>query len=302
VTDLRVWVANCPVIGRRFTQTLAGGSIRSRRNYLQFRLRGWTVDWYQTPEFHDVPVTERRDFQGAFVPTSDVFVRNVPRHRERQAIEVVTDICWLLSLASTSAVVPYQTHYEGRTHGWSVAAAFNEFRAPIEVYDGKTVETFVQACYPQFRRLKRRRKLPTAIDYLVYGHLPSMPLEVKLLIAFTVLEHLKSTWARTQGIPLIAGFYRKLDTTGHATRRSPRWSFDELVRAMLTEVKMRAALRRIVPLRNRLIHSGMTRLTVTRSFNLFGGIVDTLHKYLFRLLGYRGPMVDYRTLSHRGRP
>lgn len=299
MTDLRVGVANCPAVGKRWTEVVAGSRIRRRRNHMQFVVSGWTIDWYQTPEFHDISITSREQFEGLFVPTSDVFVRDVPPDRVQQATDAVHDICWLMRLASMSAVAPFETEYDGRTRRWSVMAGFHEFRPPIQMHDGRTVEQFVHSCWAGYRRLKRSRQLPVAIDYLVYAEGGNLPMEAKLLLAFTALEHLKATWARSQRIPLIAGYYRQRDAAGNANRRSSTLSFANLLRSMLAEVKMRAALRTVIRLRNRLIHSGITRSSTTRNFEVYAAMLVTIHRYLFRLLGYRAPMMDYRSMARR---
>jgi hypothetical protein len=240
---------------------------------------------------------DRRDLQGAFVPTSEVYVRDVPAHRVEQAKDVVTDLCWLLRLASMSGVVPFETEFEHHTRRWSVSGEFQEFRLPIDIQDGCAVEEFVHATWREYRRIKRSRQLAVAIDYLVFAESLDVPMEVKLLMGFTVLEHLKATYARKKRIPLIAGYYRERDAAGHANKKSRKIHFDELVRTMLSDVQMRTALRTIIPLRNRLIHTGITRNSVQRNFEIYGAVAHTIHRYLFRILGYRGPMIHHGSLK-----
>lgn len=299
MADLLVDVANCPVSGQRWTETVEGDYRRRRRNHLQFVVSGWTIDWYQNAEFHDLPSAKRYDLRGDLVPTSHAIVRNVPMRRFRSAKTTVSDICWLLRLASMSAVTPYQTTYRDRIHRWAVAAQYHEFRAPIDMRDGKVVESSIHSCWPAYRRLKATRQLDVPIDYLVYADGASIPVEAKLLLAYTAIEHLKTTWAKSTGVPWIAGYFREPDMAGNATRKSPRLSFEALVTAMLSDVRMRSALRRIVRVRNQLIHTGIATGTGYQKFERYGTLVGTIQRYLFRLLGYRGHMIDYATLQLR---
>ncbi|MGH8436685.1 MAG: hypothetical protein ACRERX_19965 [Pseudomonas sp.] len=297
--DLSVSVANSPVVGRRFTSATIGNRKDERRNHLQFRVSGFVIDWYQLPDFHDVPITDRGDFDGAFVPTSKVFVRNVSPASVEKAMTVVTDLCWLLRLASMSAVVPYEREYAGHIRRWSVAAEFRDFRPPIDIHDGRAVETFIEQTWLRYRRYKRPRQLEAVIDYLVYAAMSQIPVEAKLILVFTALEHLKTTFARSEGIPIFKGKYRDLPRGTPPTKNSPVLSFEQLLRRMIGGVRMRAPLKDVVRLRNRLIHTGITRNRVTRNFEIYGGIVFVIHRYVFRLLGYTGPMMHHGELTTR---
>jgi hypothetical protein len=293
LTDLRVAVANCPIGGARWTTDTTSGT--KRRNLLTFSVSGFTVDWIQHPTFFSLRPAQASELTGQCVHTSDAFVRNVPAHRVKAAERVVSDLCWLLRLATTSAVCPFETEYGSTRTTRSVVAAYCDFRPPIEIRDGAQVEQFVHACWRGYRALKRVRQLGIAVDYLVYANSAPIPVEGKLMLVLTALENLKATWARQRGIPFIAARFRRVGVSGVATRKSPAWSFAELVEAMLAEVRMRAAFRRLVLVRNRLIHEGLGRRTGARNFDLCGDAMAIAQRYLFRLLGYRGPMSHYRT-------
>ena len=299
MTDLRFAVANCPVSGRHFTTSITGTRRHTRRNHLKFTLSGFDLDWYQLPAFHDLPFSERVALDGRFVPTSEVFVRNVTPKQVAEATSVIGDLCYLLRLATTSSVVAYESDYEARLHSWTVVAGYNNFRAPIDIHDGRVIEEFIGACWPAYRRLKRPRRLPRVIDFLVYADLTAVPVEGKLLLAFTALESLKTTWAKSKGIPFIAGFYRQVESNGRATPKSRRIAFEHLVQGMMSEVKMRATLSRLVALRNQLVHTGIAHKDTSWAFHQYGRTVAIAHRYLFRLLGYRGGMADYATLRRR---
>jgi hypothetical protein len=299
MSDLIVDIANYPGSGRRFSAAQIGTTLTRRRNHLRFKLGKLEVDWYQLPRFHDASTAARRQFDGRFVPTSRLYVRDVNPNHVDKASEAVRDLCWLLRLACLSGVAPYSSKYAGEYQSWSASGCFTEFRWPLDVRDGAIVEDFVQKCWPAYRKLKRRRRLQESIDYLVFANGSDVPVEIKLIAAFTALEHLKTTFARVQRIPRIAGYYRERDALGRASRNSPRLYFEDMIRLMLAEVRMKTAVRRFVPLRNQLIHTGVSRRSARRHFEEYCAVTTDLHRYLFRLLGYSGTMMDRRRLQPR---
>ncbi len=299
MADLRLGVANYPGLGQHFTIQAEGAREHRRRNHLKFQVGGFQVDWYQTPEFHDLPRNKRSDLRGAFVPTSDVWVRSVRPHQVDRARRAVDDIVWLLRFASMSAVTPFESEYGASRSEWAVVAEFQDFRAPLDLNDGKVIEAFVHSAWPAFRRLKGRRQLPRVIDYLVFAEHDGLPVEAKLLLLYTAIEHLKTTWAHQAGVPFINGAFRLRDHAGNATKKSPKLGFEQLVGDMLAGVGLSTALKRVARVRNRLVHEGVASHNPRASRGLYRGLLLITHRYLLRLLGVRGMVNDSRTLRPR---
>ncbi len=162
------------------------------------------------------------------------------------------------------------------------------YHSPVlEIRRGEVVRRFIDLAYPNYKRLERKRNLPQVIDYMVEMQADQF-LEVRLLLAFVALESLKDTYARSKGLPFEGGFYRKPP----GGRKAPRYSFEELVCMMFAEVGMRRGLKRLVRLRNEIIHSGVSRKQPRIVHSAYAKVHDVLREYIMRLLGYRGRFIS----------
>lgn len=65
-------------------------------------------------------------------------------------------------------------------------------------------------------------------------------------------------------------------------------SFEDLLRDMMKGVGMRRGVRRIIDLRNDLIHSSTSALPVKSQWLRYETAMRLSQEYLLRLLGYRG--------------
>lgn len=142
-----------------------------------------------------------------------------------------------------------------------------------------------------YLRLERARKLPLVIDYLVRAEQPGQPMEIQLLIAFVVLENLKSTYAKSASIPFKKGFFRKIP---RPQRGSDTYSFEELLQLMFRDVGMRKGLKRIIRLRNQIIHSGVSHRTYSWQRAKYEHLQYLIREYLLRLMRYNGEYLTYR--------
>ena len=209
------------------------------------------------------------EFNGRFIRSSRLEVQNVDAKHVEKALRVVERICWLLSFAALSNVTWYAYEYPAGSGGQitrSVVAESLFFRPVIDIREGVETSEFIERCYPQYARLERKRKLNIVTAYMVQAERVGQPVEVRLLLAFVALESLKSTYARSTGIPYIKGFFRK--------RPKPRrvrdtYSFEELLQQMFQAVGMRRGLKRVIALRNEIIHSGVTRKSFDWQWNKY---------------------------------
>lgn len=166
------------------------------------------------------------------------------------------------------------------------------FRPTIELEDGGSIINFVNLCYERYKLMEHVRRLPVVFDYLVQAERMSQPIELKLLIAFVTLENLKDTFARVEGIPFKKGYFRKVPKP---KKESNRYSFEELLRLMLRRVSMRKGLKRVIVLRNEIIHSGVACKPTTWQWRMYEQLHDLIREYVLRLLNYRGHYLTYRS-------
>lgn len=293
MADLKALIANFAVTGEKAsTHLIAPGKVWVR-NHIPFRLSGWRLDLFQLP-----PVFERRnELRGAWTHTTTLYVRDVSIDRQREAERVVTDLCHLLSFATMSEVRPFAFALGGISRRWNGEGRVSGWRPPIE-RDGQAIAEFVHKTWPRYRRLKRTRKLPELIHYLTLTDQPEQPIEVRMLLAFVALENMKGTWAQSQKIPYRRGqFLRTITKAGKASQVP--YKFEELLRSMFAEVQMRPSLKRIVRVRNQIIHLGVTSRTFKANVDYYERTKALQHEYVLRLLGYVGQFFDYRTLAAR---
>lgn len=277
--------------GESFTQTPGGGRVRNR---IDLRLSRKQVTLLQQPQVVTQPTSE---FTGRFVHTTDVIVHDVPQQQVPSAHRIAADIASLLSLASMSKVTAFGHEYPSGSGQSSLQANYGYamyFRPAIETRDGAVTRRFLESTWTQFRRLKRRRKLPELLEYIAISEFPAQPIEVKLATAFIALENLKDTYARASHIPYIAGSFRRISNPPRANpRNEPRYSFQQLLEQMLLEQGMRRGLRRIIGLRNQIIHSGLPRRPFRSKFKTYCNTHDIIREYLLRLLGYEGQYLAF---------
>lgn len=284
--DLTCEVANLPGLGAKRSSYGVDNPGGWSLNHVPLKLSGFSVDLYQRPVF----LRERLvPLLGQQVHTTDMIVRNVPTEQRAKAIRVCEDLCWLLSLARHSQVRPLGFLEGARWEGRPTTARMESFRPPISTFEGGSLRDMLQQCWSPFRTLKRKRKLQEVIDYLTTAERREQPIEVKVLLAAVALENLKATYARKRGIPFKRGRFV------HLTKKN-KWasySFAELLTMMLGEVGMGPTPKRVVTLRNHIVHYGVSTYSLPTRAEIYSVMVSLITEYLLRLLEYRGPFYDY---------
>ena len=215
-------------------------------------------------------------------------------HKSALLEEVLENLSWLLSLSGLSSVqyfgyeYPYGTGYGRRTR---VDDGANWFIPIIPIRNGETVKEFLHKVYLPFSKIKKTRRMPEAIHCLLEAERTSV-IEIELLIIFATLEGLKDTYARSKKIPYIKGYFRKRPKP---TKGRDRYTFKELLDKMLRDCGMRCDcdLKKMVSLRNEIIHSGISRLPFSSQSALCERTHDIIREYLLRLLGYKGSFCSY---------
>jgi len=233
-------------------------------------------------------------FKGRFTPTTEVLVKGVRPGQVDKVKVAIGRICWLLSLAGTCRVVCYGHEYpngSGLSYSVSASGTAQSFRPAIEINDNTQGKAYVEQTYETYQRLEKSRKLNVIIDYLIQADREGQPTEICLILMFVTLESLKDTFARSQSIPYSKGYFRK--PPARPGKEGAKYSFEELLTLMLRQVGMRRGVKRLVKLRNDLIHSGLSRKPHKRQWALYADSHDLIREYLLRLLGYRGCYSPY---------
>jgi hypothetical protein len=227
-----------------------------------------------------------------FVKTTTIEVVGITKSSEGK--RVIDDICWLLSFASMSHVVPFRFKFNEEVFTPSVGGVAIYFRPTIEIVNGEITRKFLESTWSSYRKLKRSRKLPAAIHMLIVSEHPTQPLESKLAMIFIVLENLKGTYAHYKKIPFVKGYFRKI---GKVPKSDPskerRIYFKELLTEMLLDSGMKASLTRVIALRNEIIHFGLSKKPYDSLIKHHDYCHDLAREYLLRLLGFEGDFWVY---------
>jgi len=218
------------------------------------------------------------DFSGQAAHTTDIEFHHCVEAKVKAAERIADDVCWLLALATGSPVQPF-SYFRGRYgRSQNVTYSAQVFRPLITPTDGEAIRHFLTSTWPAFRKLKRSRRLPAIIDYLVLADRPRQPSEISTLLAFTALESLKSTHSRGQ-----------------------RGEFEARVRRMLEAVGMQRGLCHLVTLRNKIVHEGLAGMPHNKVRRHYDRLQDILREYLLRLLGYHGSYLLYSSAARQSR-
>jgi hypothetical protein len=226
---------------------------------------------------------KHREMKGRFIHTTNVVVREVSASRVMDVRKMLEDLASLLSFATLSGVTFYGFEYPlGSGHGqrWSARGAYQRSWPMFATMSDASLTDFVNQTWNEFRRLKGDRRLGTTFNYLVEAEIPGQVLELRLLCVFVALEGLKHTYGVTAGLP--TKNKRFLDSKGNYL------SFEKLLRVMMKDVGMRRGVKRIVDLRNDLIHSSISSLPFRSQWARYEASMQLSQEYLLRLLGYKG--------------
>lgn len=291
MSDYCAFYANCLAGGVQGTPKPDGGWIR---NKIEWTLSGHEVILLQKEEIITSPI---RELTNKWIDSSMVIVKNIPQSKVKLAENITKDLAWLLSLAGLSRVCVYASEYpmgSGNLHAISTVGIAKFFRPIINIRIGPEVREFVNKCWPEFRRIKKERKLPVVFDILYYSEAPQMPIELRLVSTFIALENLKDSYARSKNIPFFRGYFRKISSPPRSNlSREPRYSFEELLSLMLREQGIRKGLKRIISLRNDIIHSGLSMKPYNSKLKTFETCHEIIRHYLLKILKYRGNYISY---------
>lgn len=288
--DLRAHVANCLIGGETITDL---GNKSFIRDTAKFTCEGREFIVNQKPEV--VSGTPLSEFTGRFSLTTQILVPNVAKSAVPKVLAVIDRICWLLSFACQSKIVCYCHDYpaDGKAGArQAVVGTARFFRPVFEIRDAPVIREFIDRTYPVYVQLEQSRMLNVAIDYLLQAEREALPTECRLIFAFVLLENLKHTYATSEGIPFVKGFFR----VGPSPKDSTI-SFKVMLTRMFKAVGMTPALDDIVSLRNAIVHSGVSDLTHKENWKAYEQVQDLVREYILRLLGFKGSYALYSEVN-----
>jgi hypothetical protein len=288
MADLRAHVANCLIHGEMMTDLGKGSVVRDT---VTLTCEGRKFIVTQQKEVMENPVSH---FAGRFSRTTQILVPNVARSDVSKALATIDRICWLLSFACQSKVVCYGHDYPAEAPGArkAVVGTTRIFRPVFEIREGAAIRDFIDQTYPAYTRLEQSRMLNVTIDYMLQADQEALPTECRLIFAFVLLENLKHTYAVSQGIPFVNGFFRRGPNPKDKTI-----PFKEMLTQMFNAAGMTPTLDDIVLLRNDIVHNGVSKLSHHDNWQKYEQIQDLVREYMLRLLGFKGSYVLYSEVN-----
>ncbi|GAH40448.1 unnamed protein product, partial [marine sediment metagenome] len=217
----------------------------------------------------------------------------IPEDQFNDADTLASEVASLLSLATCSMVTKFGYEFKNTKPETKVNAVFGQllyFRPLIDTKNGSSIRRFLELTWPAYHSLKTYRKFNIAFQYFVWSQLNEEPIELSLVTTFVLYENLKHTFAIKQGYPFINGFFRP---HGATTSKARTKGFKELLQEMFNAVRMTPNLDAIISLRNELIHSGISKLSLPKYIDIYTECHDILREYLLKLLQYTGPYFPY---------
>lgn len=212
--------------------------------------------------------------------------------------KISEDICWLLSFATMSRVCLWGFEFEDIRKEFSVSGFYNDSRPVLMTEVPGTVKRFLETSWVPYQKLKKTRKLEVLIDYLLSCDKPDTQIEVRCALISIALENLKDTYSRLRSDI----YYRKNKQGFYEIGNNKRIGFETLLNDTLRAVNMRRGIKRIIKLRNEILHTGLSDRPLNNLYKKYGNAQDLAREYLLRLLEYRGPYLDYtnacRSLKH----
>ena len=291
MSDYWAGLTNCLVVGEELTKT----ETNSVRNLIRLNLGGFDIELHQHPDV----IGNRQNYVGTQVQSTSVWIRDLKKEDFERAENIVRDISEILSFACASQIRKYGYEYSGVTpssrYHLMIPGVARFFRPVIWSEMGDIVRDFIEKIWPKYHTFRDERQLHIVIDYLAVTQMGGIPQELQLLMSFTALENLKSTYAQVTGIPFRKGAFRMYPTPIKSSPpQDPKYTFKDLLVEMLGKVAMTPSLEEIMKLRNEIIHSGISRMNFSDQAIILDSSQDIIREYLLRLLGFTG---RYRLFS-----
>lgn len=284
----------------------------------RFSKRSWSRDRFEFElDNRRIKIVQRAavrtfgkaQFRGRTVASSAVTIFRVGSFREGEVL--LNDLCWLLSFATHSPVLPYKLEFGGNAKIYDTLHRYNSWRPPFE-FGGSEMVGFIAAAWPRYQKLKDSRALEGLIHLIVTSDAPGTLLETQVTTGVQCLECIKTYFALSEG--------RRFHITEqvNGTFKGPKnsTSFEKLMELALDDVGMKLPeeFEVIKRLRNAIVHRGFVREQDQVATHIFGALKpgamhramfrtfeqtqDLIREYMLRLLGYKG---DYLPYSHAGR-
>lgn len=248
--------------------------------------------------------------------TTVVTIHDITKDQIPLILDIIDDICWLLSLAQQSSVIRHSYKINNLEIESKNCTGFI-INSPAYIIEnrGKSIRNFIEQVYPTYKELKNSRELEVVFGYLIEINKPNLAMETKLIISYVLMEHLKRTYAEIIGYlktntqfkhpqypdlktqPHDIENYEPLKDEGNSFYRHKKFGkcgSTEMIKRTFEDVGIpRTKTKSIIDKRNTMIHEGLLLPFsdpeyTNQAFIDFQEVNDLFREYLLSILHYKG--------------
>ena len=177
--------------GEEFSTSTNG---KKSRDTTFIQCDGYTFEFKQ----HDIHLRQRK-FYNQTIITTTITVKNLVNEKVQTVLNIIDDICWLLSFAQQSYVYRYGYEIDNKKHYTDSSAFLFGSKSNIIEARGNSIRNFIENTYPTFKKIKNSRQLPVVISYLCEANRVSLAHEIALISHYVAIENLKHSFAISNG-------------------------------------------------------------------------------------------------------
>ena len=148
---------------------------------------------------HDISLKQSKFYNQTSIITTTVSISNVSKTEIEKVLEIIDNICWLLTFIQQSFVGRYSYRIENqKISSQSLGLPIAVGRKIIDK-QGKSIRNFIEQVYSTFKAITKVRQLPVVFGYLCEANRPFQAIESSLILKYVIIENLKFTFSVQQG-------------------------------------------------------------------------------------------------------
>jgi len=304
---LEIFLFNLFMVGEDFSNI---SETRRSRNTTIIKCEGYIFEFKQI----DIHFNQYK-FLNQQKITTVVKILNVQSTEIESILQIIDDLCWLLSFCQQSYVCRAGYKYDSGEHWHGTLGTINNKNNIIE-NRGQDIRYFIEQVYPTFKKLKSKRQLTVIFGYICEAYRPSLAYEISLISHYVAIENLKQTFALDKGYKYSRGYFshkdypaldvapKDLENYFPPTRKTKQYIHKkfgqvgsaEMTRRMFEDIGIsrdNPMVKFSLKNRNDLIHEGLVfpfghENYFEKAENDFHNVSNLLRKYILTLLNYKG--------------
>ena len=306
--NLEIHLINLFMIGEIFSKTPNNGVIKDTT---EIKCDNFIFEFKQL----DIQL-KQSECVNKTILTTVVTIHDITKDQIPLILDIIDDICWLLSLAQQSSVIRHSYKINNLEIESKNCTGFI-INSPAYIIEnrGKSIRNFIEQVYPTYKELKNSRELEVVFGYLIEINKPNLAMETKLIISYVLMEHLKRTYAEIIGYlktntqfkhpqypdlktqPHDIENYEPLKDEGNSFYRHKKFGkcgSTEMIKRTFEDVGIpHTKTKSIIDKRNTMIHEGLLLPFsdpeyTNQAFIDFQEVNDLFREYLLSILHYKG--------------